>query len=208
MLVAISGMVASGKSTLSNNLHLHYKNSKILYEYDEKDEVFNQFLEWLYNKNAVVDFAFQSYVVQNYSRHLKQALSQNYDYIFSDRFNLEHFIFAKNKISKKPKKFINAYEAMFDVLVSEDKIPDLVIYLDFNFHEFKKRIFKRNRIVETSTFNDNIDYWRNLHSIYKKEFINQQQKYKFKVVYLDTNNKNEEDIFKQSVEIINLYTAK
>lgn len=97
---------------------------------------------------------------------------------------------------------------MFDVLVSEDKIPDLVIYLDFNFDEFKKWIFKRNRIVETSTFNNNIDYWRNLHSIYKKEFINQQQKYKFKVVYLDTNNKNEEDIFKQSVEIINLYNAK
>ncbi|MDC4184240.1 deoxynucleoside kinase [Mycoplasma bradburyae] len=205
MLIAISGMVASGKSSLSKRLSSYFSNSKILLEYEENDKVFSQFLEWLYNKNGSIDFAFQSYIVQNYSRNLKQALNEKHDYIFADRFNQEHFIFAKNKLTLKPKKYLRAYEALFDVLISEDKLPDLVIYLDFNFEEFKKRIFKRNRLVETTTFENNLDYWKHLHQIYKQEFINQQKKFNFNVVYLDTNDKNEEEVFNEAINIIKRY---
>ncbi|QZX48924.1 deoxynucleoside kinase [Mycoplasma sp. E35C] len=205
MIVAISGMVASGKSSLSKRLSTHYKNAKLLYEYEEDDVVFQKFLEWLYNKNSSIDFAFQSYVIQNYSRHLKQAINENYEYIIADRFNQEHFIFAKNKLSLKSDKFLRGYEALFDVLISEDKLPDLVIYLDLSFEEFKKRIFKRNRLVETSTFNDNLTYWQTLYAKYKIEFQNQQKKFGFNVEYLDTNNKNEDQVFNEAIQLINRY---
>ncbi|MFL1038140.1 hypothetical protein ACJOMK_06815 [Mycoplasmopsis synoviae] len=47
MKIAISGMVASGKSTLTKKLHTEYfKNSFMLKEYEEDDEVFEKLLKW------------------------------------------------------------------------------------------------------------------------------------------------------------------
>ncbi|MGV2393630.1 UNVERIFIED_CONTAM: deoxynucleoside kinase [Campylobacter lari] len=45
MLIGISGMISSGKSTLTKKLHEYYKGSKQLKEFEENDEVFNTFLK-------------------------------------------------------------------------------------------------------------------------------------------------------------------
>ncbi|SYV93084.1 Deoxyguanosine kinase, partial [Mycoplasmopsis synoviae] len=46
MLIGISGMISSGKSTLSKNLNKHYKKSMLLNEFQEEDVVFNTMLDW------------------------------------------------------------------------------------------------------------------------------------------------------------------
>lgn len=53
MKIAISGMVASGKSTLTKKLHTEYfKNSFMLKEYEEDDEIFEKLLKWKLEKKA------------------------------------------------------------------------------------------------------------------------------------------------------------
>ncbi|MCU9932500.1 deoxynucleoside kinase [Mycoplasmopsis cynos] len=51
MLIGISGMISSGKSTLSQKLNEHYKSSMILEEYDENNVVFNTFFKVVVWKN-------------------------------------------------------------------------------------------------------------------------------------------------------------
>ncbi|CRH45571.1 Uncharacterised protein [Mycoplasmopsis arginini] len=45
MIIGISGMIAAGKSSLSEKLVEHYPNSLLLHEFEENDEVFNTFLK-------------------------------------------------------------------------------------------------------------------------------------------------------------------
>ncbi|SYV97288.1 Deoxyguanosine kinase, partial [Mycoplasmopsis edwardii] len=46
MVIAISGMIGSGKSTLSKELSNIYNNSILVEEFSDNDEVFNTFLKW------------------------------------------------------------------------------------------------------------------------------------------------------------------
>ncbi|SYV97290.1 Deoxyguanosine kinase, partial [Mycoplasmopsis edwardii] len=46
MLIGISGMISSGKSTLTKKLHEHFNSSLMLEEYEENNVVFNTFLKW------------------------------------------------------------------------------------------------------------------------------------------------------------------
>ncbi|SYV94811.1 Deoxyguanosine kinase, partial [Mycoplasmoides gallisepticum] len=62
-------------------------------------------------------------------------------------------------MAKKGDKFLNAYQAMFDMMIDKNEIPDIAIFLDVNFENFKKRLFKRNRKVEVNNFDENLDYW-------------------------------------------------
>ncbi len=94
MLIGISGMISSGKSTLTSKLHKHFKTSLMLKEYAEDSEVFNTFLKWLYEKQPNLTIGFQSYVVENHTTKLGELISEfnqqnkdwHTDHIFSRSF--------------------------------------------------------------------------------------------------------------------------
>ncbi|SYV92542.1 Deoxyguanosine kinase, partial [Mycoplasmopsis synoviae] len=47
MIVAVSGMISSGKSTLVKKLNSHYENNSLyLDEYKKDDEIFSTMLRW------------------------------------------------------------------------------------------------------------------------------------------------------------------
>lgn len=96
-------MIAAGKSSLAEKLAKHYKKSIMLHEFEENDDVFNTFLDWLYQNKPNLTIGFQSYIVENHSAKFadvikefnEKKLDKIKDHIFLDRFSVEHYIFAK-----------------------------------------------------------------------------------------------------------------
>ncbi|WP_322959906.1 deoxynucleoside kinase [Mycoplasmopsis felis] len=210
MLIGISGMISSGKSTLSQKLNEHYKSSMILEEYDENNVVFNTFLKWLYEKQPNLTMGFQTYVVENHTtklhdlfntfRHLNKDFIK--DHIFLDRFSIEHYIFAHVNLKSKGLSYLNGYDALFEFLITKEETPDLAIYLDMSYETFEKRLFSRGREVETNNYFQNKSYFENLFNVYKDLFIKQANKYNLNYVIIDTNNLTEEEVLKKAISII------
>lgn len=219
MLIGISGMVSSGKSTLTNKLLSHFNDKTTTYmlrEFEEDDEVFNTFLKWLYEKQPNLTIGFQSFVIENHTTKLGELLAQykqenlnpKENHIFLDRFSIEHYIFAHVILKAKGKKYLDGYDALFRHLITKDETPELAIYLDMSFETFTKRLFQRGRDVEIANFEQNRDYFQELYENYKTIFIKQAQKHNLNYVILDTNNLTEEQVFTKALGIIKEQTNK
>ena len=210
MIIGVSGMIAAGKSSLAEKLHRYFEGSLMLHEFEEDDEVFNTFLKWLYEGKPNLTIGFQSYIVENHStkfNKIKEEFEKSKkdpieDMIFLDRFSIEHYIFAKLILSKKDKRYLDAYDALFEKLISKDELPDFAIFLDINFETFKKRIFTRGRQSEVDNWDENYEYFRNLHENYFKIFKEIAQKFGLKYVVIDTNNLTEKEVFNKALDII------
>ncbi|WP_338822599.1 deoxynucleoside kinase [Mycoplasmopsis felifaucium] len=213
MLIGISGMISSGKSTLTKNLSSYYKTSIMLEEFDENDEVFNTFLKWLYEKQPNLTMGFQAYVVENHTTKLNELIAEfnkkgkswEIDHIFLDRFSIEHYIFANVNLKPKGPKYLEGYDALFSKLITQEETPDLAIYLDMTWDTFKKRLFDRGRDVETQNFIANEAYFFELYNSYKKLFKLQAEKYNLNYVVIDTNNLTEQEVLNKAIEIIENY---
>ena len=196
MIIGVSGMIAAGKSSLAEKLHRYFEGSLMLHEFEEDDEVFNTFLKWLYEGKPNLTIGFQSYI---FEKSKKDPIE---DMIFLDRFSIEHYIFAKLILSKKGKRYLDAYDALFEKLISKDELPDFAIFLDINFETFKKRIFTRGRQSEVDNWDENYEYFRNLHENYFKIFKEIAQKFGLKYVVIYTNNLTEKEVFNKALDII------
>lgn len=215
MLIGISGMISSGKSTLTKKLTNHFKSSVMLEEFEENNEVFNTFLKWLYEKKPNLTMGFQTYVVENHTTKLHELIDEfnllakdwNTDHIFLDRFSIEHYIFAHVNLKPKGKNYLEGYDALFEHLITKDETPDLAIYLDMSWDSFKKRLFERGRKVEIDNFYTNETYFKNLFKLYKSLFEKQAKKYNLKYVVINTDELTENEVFKRALEIINQHDS-
>ncbi|WP_027334264.1 deoxynucleoside kinase [Mycoplasma elephantis] len=219
MLIGISGMVSSGKSSLTKRLVDHFNKTQETWkldEFSEDDEVFNTFLKWLYEKQPNLTIGFQSYVVENHTTKLndllkkydEKKLNPKMNHIFLDRFSIEHYIFAHVILKEKGEKYLKGYDALFKHLITKKETPSLAIYLDMSFDTFKKRLFSRGRKVEIDNFEINKDYFQNLYNNYKLIFMQQAEKYNLNYVVIDTNNLTEEEVFQKSLQIIEREISK
>ncbi|ADE19432.1 deoxyguanosine kinase [Mycoplasma crocodyli MP145] len=122
--------------------------------------------------------------------------------MFLDRFTLEHYIFAKITLEKKPAKYFEAFEALFEHILDVKTNPDFALFLDVNFEVVKQRIIKRNRSSEVDNFDENLDYFYRLWSMYKDEFISLANRYKIPFVIIDANENNEEKVLEKVINEI------
>ena len=213
MVIGISGMIGCGKSTLSQSLHKHYKNSILLEEFEKDDAVFNTFLRWFYQNQPNINIGFQAYIVESLSDNFKKTVKKFKDkgwtfknnHIFLDRFNLEHYIFAILTLKEKPKKYFEAFDALFNEILDHDDDPDLAIFIDVDFETFKDRIFARGRKEEIDNWKANEAYFKELHSLYKKLFVELLNKYHIPYVIIDSNKMNDKEVLSKAIEIIDNY---
>ncbi|WP_406614490.1 deoxynucleoside kinase [Mycoplasma corogypsi] len=207
MLIGISGMIGSGKSVLSKKLVNHYKkNSLLLQEFSDDDEVFTTMLKWLYERKPNFDATFQVYVLEYHlglvekikAKFKKREMDQNKDIIFLDRFVAEHYVFATVNLKHCEEKIKKAYDSFFNCMVTKDNLPEYAIFLDVSFENFKERLFNRGRQVEIDSFDKNKKYFKNLLAIYKETFIKVAEKFGVKYQIIDTNGKSELEVFHEA----------
>ncbi|MBU4693654.1 deoxynucleoside kinase [Mycoplasma zalophidermidis] len=210
MVIGISGMIGSGKSTLAKGLNNYYKNSILLEEFEENDPVFNTFLRWFYEQKQNIDIGFQSFIIESLSDSFQKCVNKfsenklnwKTDHIFLDRFNLEHYIFAVMTLKTKKPKYLKGFDAMFRNLIDPNENPDLAIYIDINFDTFKERITKRGRKSEIDNYEQNEEYFKELHALYKDLFINLMKSFDIPFAVIDSNGKNDIQILGEAIEII------
>lgn len=209
MVIGISGCIASGKSTLSYKLSEYYKNSFLLEEFSNDDPIFNTFLKWIYENKPNLDIGFQSYIVESLTTNfieqekifLKSHSHKN-NFMFLDRFTIEHYVFAVVTLENKPKKYLKAFDALFEKIVDLSTSPDFAIYLDMNWETFKKRIFERARQVEMDNWEIQKDYFKRLHELYKDVYIKVVERFNIPYTIINVDNLTEQEVLQKAIEII------
>ncbi|WP_036464947.1 deoxynucleoside kinase [Mycoplasmopsis sturni] len=209
MKIAISGMISSGKSTLTQLLAKNYGEKAIyLEEFDAKDELFDKLLMWHLNHKPNITLAFEIYVMNSHLNHLYAITSKAENankILLMDRFSVEHTIFGKIAFADKSPKHFQAYTKAVNALIKKDSLPDLVIYLDMSFESFKERIFKRGRKSEIDNFDSNLGYWKSLHSQYKEDFVKLCQNHNLIFQIIQTDNLDENGVLQKALEIVSQY---
>lgn len=166
-IIAIGGMIAAGKTTLTEALSKEL-NCDILYELDENDEIQKALLKGLYEKQDIAPSVFQLYFFLRRFENYKKA-SQNSKFVIVDRTVFEDRLFAHQNMSADPITFAfydNMWKDKINELIYSIGLPRLYVILDLDWDTFKERLFKRNRKVETDNFNINEQYFKTLQSIY------------------------------------------
>lgn len=196
MKISVGGMIASGKSTLVKKLG-EALGLPVMEEFEKDDEVFNTLLKWLYEKKDNVEMLLQIYFIHNH--WLNQ---QKYEgHFIVDRDLIEHWLFAYHNLRNMP-TIMNMYNGVFHSYMNQIKHPDVYIILDVNWDQFKDRVLKRGREQEIENFELNQSYFQALIADYTQKIVSQCSVYGIPYHVIDTNDKSEDDVLKEALQII------
>ena len=161
MHVAIAGNIGAGKTTLTKLLAKHYK-----WEAQYEDVLDNPYLEDFYNKMERWSFNLQIYFLNSRFRQILE-IRESGKKIIQDRTIYEDaHIFAPNlhAMGLMTNRDFENYRALFDLMESVVKGPDLLIYLRSTIPNLVAQIQKRGRDYENSI---SIDYLSRLNERYE-----------------------------------------
>jgi deoxyadenosine/deoxycytidine kinase len=196
MKISVGGMIASGKSTLVKKLG-EALGLPVMEEFEKDDEVFNTLLKWLYEKKDNVEMLLQIYFIHNH--WLNQ---QKYEgHFIVDRDLIEHWLFAYHNLRNMP-TIMNMYNGVFHSYMNQIKHPDVYIILDVNWDQFKDRVLKRGREQEIENFELNQSYFQALIADYTQKIVSQCSVYGIPYHVIDTNDKSEDDVLKEALQVI------
>ena len=178
MHIGVAGNIGSGKTTLTGMLAKHYgwtpKYEAVTY---------NPFLEDYYKDIRRWSFNLEVYFL---TQRLKDVMgiASSSETIIQDRTIFEGvYVFVENNYAQGnlSKRDFDAYMDLFNVVMSQVKLPDLLIYLRSSIPHLVENIQKRGRDYEQSM---GLDYLQGLNDRYEK-FISE---YKGEVLTIDTEN--------------------
>lgn len=139
--IAVEGPIGVGKSTLVNLLAERSDAIKVM------EDVKNPFLEDFYDDKSGASFQTQIFFLLNrYQQQLElkqRDLFQNL--VLSDYFFVKDKIFAHITLNDSE---LRIYKHLYDLLISDVIMPDLVIYLQADTDVLMRRIRKRSREME------------------------------------------------------------
>lgn len=197
MKIAVGGMIAAGKTNLSQRLG-EALEMPVMTEYEEKDKIFDSLLKWRYENKPNADMLLQTYVLQN-----SLSRQQNYDKDFIvDRDMIEHWLFAQESFKDQPDK-MNMYNSFFYTCTNKITKPDLYIILDVDWKHFKERVFNRQRSQEVKNFEKNAAYFSSLLNNYVQRMRAQCVVFDIPYVVINTNDLTEEEVFDVVIKKIN-----
>ena len=180
MHIAIAGNIGSGKTTLTRLLSKHYG-------WEPKYEVVdnNPYLADFYNDMQRWAFNLQIFFLNQRFKSIVD-IQLNYKPVVQDRTIYEDArIFAPNLHSMglmSSRDFEN-YEALFELMLSLVKPPDLLVYLRSSIPNLVSQIQKRGRDYESGI---RLDYLQGLNERYD-EWISGYKEGRLLIIDVDTN---------------------
>jgi deoxyadenosine/deoxycytidine kinase len=160
MHVAIAGNIGSGKTTLTELLAKQFKWTPI---YEQMDD--NPYIANFYEDMRRWSFNLQVYFLHKRFKYVIDSRN-TYDNIVQDRTLYEDaYIFAPNlhAMGLMNTRDFETYRALFDLMESFIKPPDLLIYLKASVPTLIRQIERRGREYESSI---RLDYITSLNNRY------------------------------------------
>ena len=194
MKIAIGGMIASGKSTLVDNLSKTL-NIPAMKEFEEDDIVFNTILNWLYSGVKDVEMLLQVYFLHKHWSSQKQYE----DDVIVDKHIIENLIFADEHLSSE---LLELYTGVFKNYVEHTKKPDLYIIIDIDWNTFSDRIHQRGRQQEIDNFVKNESYFKRLLSTYVSKLTSLCSAQNIPYYIIETSKLKEEETLRVALDII------
>jgi deoxyadenosine/deoxycytidine kinase len=200
--IAIEGNIGAGKTSLTKLLASEKSCKLILEQFED-----NSFLPKFYNNPEKYSFPLElSFLAERYQQ-LKSETSQNTLFeqqIFSDYFIYKCLIFAQANLAQDEFKL---YQEFFNIVISNIRIPDLLVYLYVDIDVLLANIKKRGREYE---LNIKADYLINIQKGYINFFEQFSKIEKTRVLLLDVSNldfvSNESDLKKIESSIYKDYS--
>ncbi len=159
--IAIAGNIGAGKTTLCEQLGKQF-NWRVHFESTDD----NPYLSDFYNDMQRWSFNLQVYFLNNRYRQILNI--QNGDHtVIQDRTIYEDaYIFAPNlhDMGLMPTRDFNNYRDLFELMMSQVKAPDLLIYLKADISTLVSHIQSRGRDYEGSM---SLDYLKRLNERYE-----------------------------------------
>lgn len=161
MHVAIAGNIGAGKTTLTKLLAKHFN-----WEPQFEDVLENPYLEDFYNDMSRWSFNLQIYFLNSRFRQILEIQEKNKNIIQDRTIYEDAYIFAPNlhAMGLMSNRDFENYTALFELMESVTKSPDLLIYLRSSVPNLVEQIQKRGRDYENSI---SIDYLNRLNERYE-----------------------------------------
>ena len=178
MYIAIAGNIGAGKTTLTKMLAKYYG-----WEPRFESVSFNPYLEDYYGDIKRWAFCLETYFLKERYKDM-QAVQRAGHTIVQDRSIYEGvYVFVRNNYERGDlsQRDFETFMELFDLMKSQMKMPDLMIYLRKSVPALIARIQKRGRDYEQTM---QIDYLKDLNDKYE-DFI--YHKYEGRVLVIDSD---------------------
>ncbi len=165
--IAIGGMIAAGKTTLSDALSKAIK-AQVFYEINDDDKTQMILLNDLYERKPDAGTVFQIYQLLKRINQYEYAANLN-EPIILDRVFFEDRLFAHENMLDNIVNYCHYdifWEAKADEIIDKVGLPQLYVILKISWDTFKQRIFERGRKSEIDNFSLNEKYFKKLNSVY------------------------------------------
>ena len=178
MYIAIAGNIGAGKTTLTKMLAKYYG-----WEPRFESVSFNPYLEDYYGDIKRWVFCLETYFLKERYKDM-QAVQRAGHTIVQDRSIYEGvYVFVRNNYERGDlsQRDFETFMELFDLMKSQMKMPDLMIYLRKSVPALIAQIQKRGRDYEQTM---QIDYLKDLNDKYE-DFI--YHKYEGRVLVIDSD---------------------
>ena len=179
MYIAIAGNIGAGKTTLTKMLARYYG-----WEPRFESVSFNPYLEDYYGDIKRWAFCLETYFLKERYKDMI-AVQQSAHTIVQDRSIFEGvYVFVRNNYERGDlsERDFETFMELFDLMKSQMKMPDLMIYLRKSVPALITQIQKRGREYEQTM---QIDYLRDLNDKYE-DFI--YHKYEGRVLVIESDD--------------------
>ncbi len=193
--IAIGGMIAAGKTTLSDALSKKI-NAKVLYEINDNDNTQMILLNDLYERKPDAGTVFQIYQLLKRINQYEQAAKQDVPIIL-DRVFFEDRLFAHENMLDSIINYCHYdrfWEAKANETIEKVGLPQLYVILKIDWDTFKDRVFKRGRKSEIDNFSLNEKYFQKLNSVYVPYLEKTCIRYGIPYLILEANMDTEQKI--------------
>lgn len=199
-MLVLAGMVASGKSTLSNRLAEHYNSKLFLEPVDD-----NPILPLYYDDMKRYGFLLQVYFLNKRFDIIKKAMEEENAILDRSIYEDELFSSINLELGNMTEIEFLTYKDLLDNMMEEvdernKKVPELLIYLDINFDKFLSNLKKRGREYEQINLNTekgkkDLAYFKLLHSKYEDWFKSYDKSPKIRINMNDIDVNKDEDFY-------------